>query len=138
MSKQSEELLKKAYCGIDATRRNGKLKIRVRPYVEIKSPDDKELTTLKDVLLCLSIGSTVRLKSTKQHYSFLRIHGIQNCNLILPYIQPPGWWKIALDMFLNKEHCQRDGIQKILSLRPNVKPNRLSDQEIVDTLMDLE
>ena len=138
ISKRSEELLQKAYCNVNAKRSAGKLKIRVSPYVEIKHKDEEELLSLRYELLNLSIGSTVRIKSEKQPYSFIRIHGIQNCNLILPYINSPVWWREAMVLFINKEHCQREGVQKIIELRPNVRNSRFSNQEIVDLLMDFD
>jgi len=135
----SHKLLEKAYCGLNAQhRRKSKLKIRIVLYVEIKHKVADELYTLQNELLKLSIGATVRIKSEKQRYSFIRIHGIQNCKLISPYIKAPEWWKKALQLFLEGEHCQRSGIQRIIMLRPNTNTQRISNQELVNVLMDLD
>ena len=132
MSERSKELLRKSSCGINVSiRRDAKKKIRIYPYVEVRGSNHVDLEQLKLELLNLSVGSTVRPK-------FLRIQGIQNCDLITPYIKPPSWWKKAMEKFLNKEHCQRDGIQEILQLRPNTRSDRTSDDEIVQLLMDFE
>jgi len=112
----SLELLEGMVCGITVSQRaKAQLGIRAHPWAEVRCERPDLLETLQVELLALSIGSTTLGTPTDK----LRIQGINNCSLLTPYVpEKYAWWNEAMTLFDAGEHRTKNGLLKILQLRP--------------------
>ena len=102
-----DKMFEKSTVGLTSSKRpNG---VRLLPYCEIRSKDKIFLSNLKARLLTISVSSTVR-------NGFIRIQGIQNCNIITQFISTQ-WWLDAMEMFMEGKHLTEEGLLTIAKLR---------------------
>jgi len=102
-----EYAFKNATVGLTSSKRSKG--VRLLPYCEIRSKYRIYLSRLKAKLLTISVSSTVRK-------GFLRIQGIQNCNLITQFISTQ-WWLESMEMFMEGKHLTEEGLLTIAKLR---------------------
>lgn len=107
MSKMLKDAFKIATVGLTSSKRPDG--VRLLPYCEIRSKDRIYLSRLKAELLTISVSSTVR-------NGFLRIQGIQNCNIITQFISTE-WWLESMEMFMEGKHLTEGGLLTIAKLR---------------------
>lgn len=105
-----KDMIDKAYFGIgvyeDSTFRNG---IRISPTIKLVVKDGRN-AILQFELLDYGVNST-------KFEENLFINSISSCNLALKFVDPPLWWRKALEMINDGKHTTREGIVRIIERR---------------------